>query len=136
MSDILKDELTNDPLGRGYSGMTDEEAADDLNTIYATDPRTRSRVSMSATEVLNAVDPSEYNALISADKDRLWQLLGIGDLNPFGVEATLMVNLFGAGSTTITTLKAARVESITRVQELPGVRAPVKVGHIMVARAT
>jgi hypothetical protein len=28
----LKDELTNDPLGRGYSGMSDEAAADSLNT--------------------------------------------------------------------------------------------------------
>lgn len=31
---VLKDELTADPLGRGYSGMTDAEAADDLNTAY------------------------------------------------------------------------------------------------------
>lgn len=28
---ILSDELTNDPLGRGYSGMTDAEAAAALN---------------------------------------------------------------------------------------------------------
>lgn len=31
---VLKDELTADPLTRGYSGMTDAEAADDLNTAY------------------------------------------------------------------------------------------------------
>jgi len=32
--DALSQELTNDPLGRGYSGMTDQQAADDLNTAY------------------------------------------------------------------------------------------------------
>lgn len=28
---ILKDETTNDPLGRGYAGMSDQQVADDLN---------------------------------------------------------------------------------------------------------
>ena len=32
----LKAELDNDPLTRGYSGMTDEQAAIDLNTEYRT----------------------------------------------------------------------------------------------------
>ena len=32
----LADELTNDPLGRGYSGMSDEEAANDLMSEYRT----------------------------------------------------------------------------------------------------
>ena len=31
---ILSDELTNDPLARGYAGMTDVQATDDLNTEY------------------------------------------------------------------------------------------------------
>lgn len=30
----LKDEITNDPLGRGYGDMTDQDVADDLNTAY------------------------------------------------------------------------------------------------------
>jgi hypothetical protein len=32
----LREELTNDPLERGYSGMSDAEAAADLNTKYRT----------------------------------------------------------------------------------------------------
>lgn len=32
----LSDELTNDPLGRGYSGMSDLAASVDLNTEYRT----------------------------------------------------------------------------------------------------
>ena len=31
---VLSSELTNDPLGRGYSSMDDSAAADDLNTDY------------------------------------------------------------------------------------------------------
>ena len=31
---ILSDELVNDPLVRGYAGMTDVQATDDLNTEY------------------------------------------------------------------------------------------------------
>lgn len=127
VTDILKDELANDPLTRGYASMTDETAADDLNSVY----RSRDRTSMTASEVLNAVDNAEYTALANAAKDRLWQLLGIGDLNPFGVEATLMQSIFGAGAT-ITALAAARVESITRAQELG--LSPVKVGQVEEAR--
>ena len=37
---ILSDELTNDPLARGYGAMTDQEAADDLNTVYREAPDT------------------------------------------------------------------------------------------------
>ena len=113
MNVILNDELTNDPLGRGYDGMSNREAADDLNVVY----RTRNRASMSASEVLNAVDAAEYSALADLDKDRLWQLLAIGDLNPFGVEATLMQDIFGAG-TTITALASARVDAVSRGVEL------------------
>ena len=32
----LKDEITNDPLTRGYSGMSDQEVADSLNTVDRT----------------------------------------------------------------------------------------------------
>ena len=30
----LADELNNDPLGRGYAGMTDAQAAADINSVY------------------------------------------------------------------------------------------------------
>ena len=30
---IMGDELTNDPLGRGYAALNDTEASDDLNEI-------------------------------------------------------------------------------------------------------
>ena len=33
---ILADELNNDPLGRGYAGLTDAMAAADVNSVYRT----------------------------------------------------------------------------------------------------
>ena len=73
--DILRAELTDDPLGRGYSGMSDEEAAADLNTAY----RSRNLAALTASGVLNAVDVAEYNALDSGQQTLLWRLLGIGE---------------------------------------------------------
>ncbi len=122
----LRDELAADPLARGYSGMSDQAAADDLNTAY----RTRNRTSMTVSEVLNAVDSTEFGALSDANETKFWRLMAIGDLNPFGVEATLLTGMFGAGSATILALQAARLEPISRAQELG-----VRVGPGLVAEA-
>ena len=94
---VLKTELTDDPLTRGYSEMSDEEAAADLNTVY----RERNLTSMTGSAILNALVKSEYLALSDSQKDRVWQLLHLGDLNPFGVEADLLVEIFGGASATI-----------------------------------
>ena len=110
---VLNQELINDPLTRGYSGMSDQEAADDLNTVY----RNRNVASMSGSEVLQSVDDVEYAALSDVKKDALWGLLGIAILDPWGKEANIMQNIFGA-STTITNLQAARIETVSRGIEL------------------
>lgn len=127
---ILADELTGDPLERGYAAMSDAEAAADLNMKY----RTRNRGAMSASEVLNAVDQTEYAdpAFTAEKKAAFWGLLGIGELNPFGVEAQIMVQLFGGTSGTISALQQIRVESVTRGVELG--LGHVKVGHVQEVR--
>jgi len=82
---------------------------------------------MTASEVLNAVDIAEWNSLTDAQRQQIWDVLHIGGINPFGVEAIIFQNVFGT-STTITTLQAARVEQISRATELGlGI---VKVGHV------
>ena len=89
----LKQEIDNDPLGRGYAGMTDQQVAASLN---ASD-RNVNKSLMEATEVLNAVDVTEWGALLPTQQDLFLKLLAIGRLNPFGVEAPLVRNIFGAG---------------------------------------
>ena len=126
----LKTELTD----ARYDGMTDEEAADDLNT-----PRIeRNRTSMSRSEVMQAVAPAAYNALTGDDLVAFWGLLSVETLNPFGVEASVIIKLFGAGSATITALAAARVETISRAEELRDGSSvfpvPVRPRHVTAAR--
>ena len=140
MADELADELSVDPLGRGYSGMSDQAAADDLNSIYPSpDTRTRNRISMTGDEIAQAADPTEYNALAngsgnSTDDQGHWLVLCAREtIDPFATaNVQLVIAIFGAASATVTTLQALRVESITRAQEL-GLPV-VKVGHVTVAR--
>lgn len=139
MADVLKDELTSDPLGRGYAGMSDEEAAADLNISN----RPRGRTSMSGDEIFQATNPGEFVALSTgsgntADDQGHWlAFCGRAEIDPFATaNVQFVVAIFGSGSTTVASLNTLRVESITRAVELPGVIAPVKVGHVAVARGT
>ncbi len=112
----LKTELDNDLLLRGYNTlpMDDEAAAVDLNTVY----RTRNREILSGSKVLNAIDKTEFLALLAPDQQRVWDILHLGEINPFGVEATLFTDIFGGGSATITALAAVRKEAVSRGVEL------------------
>jgi hypothetical protein len=111
----LRHELDDDPLGRGYAGMTDKEAAEDLNITY----RTLNKDTMTGSEVLNAIVITEFNALSAEDQRTIWDVLHIsGDLNPFGLEATIFIAAFGGGSTTIANLASARVYYASRGEEL------------------
>jgi hypothetical protein len=107
-------EINSDPLGRGYSGMSNASIAGNLNT----ENRNLNKGTMSSTEVINAVKVSEFNALTSASQQRIWDTLHLGTLNPFGVEATIFVNVFGLSSSTIASLQSLRVETISRAQEI------------------
>ncbi len=137
MADVLKDELANDPLVRGYASMTDEEAAADLNTSY----RSRNRTSMTGDEIAQAADPAGFNALDDGSENNTpdtkghWlALCGRETINPFAnANVQLVIAIFGGGSTSVSNLNAARVESITRAVEL-GI-AFVKTGHVDVARS-
>ena len=87
---------------------------------------------MTASEVLNQVDTTEFNALTDAEENRLWGLLGMGTLDPWGVEADAIQKIFGP-STTVTNLSNARTESISRAVEL-GLGVAVTAGSVDTAR--
>ena len=124
--DALRDELINDR----YSTMSDEEAADDLNSL--TTGRTRNRTSMTSSEVFNAIVVSELIALTDGDRATVMAIMGFGSINPFGREADVFINIFGGGSDTITALAAARVVAISRADELS--LGKVKAGNVEEAR--
>jgi len=130
MADIvkLKTEIDTDPLARGYSGMSDAAVAVDINTVY----RTVNKDTMTGTEVLNAIVKSEFNALTAENKQLVWDLIHLGTLNPFGLEASLLTDAFGGGSSTITALAALRKTNVSRAEELG--LGHVYEGHVQEAR--
>lgn len=125
---ILKDEIVNDPLGRGYSTMTDQQIADSINGLT----RTRNRNAMTGSEIANQIVVSEFNGLSAAQEQLIWNILHLGELNPFGIETAMFVSVFGIGSATISNLQAARIEAISRADELGLGR--IKIGHVEEAR--
>ena len=125
----LKAELD---AGHPGTGAYDADAATAAAQINAVN-RTRNRTSMTGSEVINAVDATEWGALTDAQRQTVWDVVHLGDVNPFGIEATLITNVFGGGSATITALAASRKEDVSRAQEL-GLRV-IFAAHVAQARA-
>lgn len=128
---ILADEISADPLVRGYSGMTDQQVTDDINTAYRTRP-----VGLVATEdIYEAIVPAEYALISASDKEDLAQLYRAHSSSgvPLGGTAqNVLVGIFGAGSTSRDQLIALATEPITRGVEI-NAGAPHK-GDIRFAR--
>lgn len=121
MSDIdaLQTELTTDPLGRGYAGMTDEQAAADLNTVYRDNPNPPDVVSSAA--IWNALDGTEYDALSAGDKALVDFIGGLGGDIPIGsgLIKTKLFAVFAGGTTSRNNLIAlASGGQVSRGQEL------------------
>ena len=143
----LKTEIDTDPLGRGYEEagaanpgpdpMTDLAAADDMNTAY----RTRNRTSMTGDEVFQSIDSrADWDALTADDRLLFTAFCGRDSIDPFAsANVELVKSVFGNASATVTNLSAARVEPISRAQELrdanPRFPVPVQVGEVATARA-
>ena len=128
---ILANEITTDPLGRAYAGMSNTEVVTDMKIKYRTMPRT----SVSDQEILNATDVAEL-AAISADGKMLYGwILGLGsvDLSMTNIKAMLGL-LFPAGSDTRTAFMGLvnSTIAITRPEEL-GI-PDVTEGDVIIAR--
>lgn len=127
-------ELTNDPLTRGYAGMTDQQAADDLNTLY----RYAYVDTVSGWEIFNATDDTEYAALTIDQKaswDRLCAIDQIDVSN--GVAKAKEAELFGPGTVTRTNLLNLKRTPISRAQELDILEyaSQITAEHVNQARA-
>ena len=115
----LKNELTNDPLVRGYSGMTDAQAAASLLTKN----RPFNKLSLNASEIFEAIDLAEYSALSAAEKGRVDVVLGLGDqvfIGPTSKARAFLAGAFGANTATRTALLASAAGTISRSQEIFG----------------
>lgn len=118
----LNGEIVNDPLGRGYSGLSNLEIANSLNTKN----RNINKTSITGDEIFAATDATEFNSLPdgstnnSADKKTMWiAFCSRQNLNPFGSANVAFVQyIFGSGSTTISNLQTLRTETVSRAEEL------------------
>lgn len=126
----LREEIIGDPEGIGYAAMSDTEATVSLN-----DPvRPRNRTSMTGREVRAAVDNAEYDGLSDAKKSQFLSLVGSDDLDPFGLPANVIKDIFGIASATVPALATARIELVSRAVEI-GIRSPVRISHVIAARS-
>lgn len=135
----LKTELETDPLGLGYSTPVDpqdpaaaEADAALLNSLAT--GRTRNRTNMTGREFKNEWDTTEFSALTDPQKDLLYSMAARDDLDPFGIDAQVVQDIFPPGGATITALAAARVETISRAVELLG--TSVHAGNVQTARGS
>lgn len=127
---ILKTEIDTDPLTRGYAGMSDQQVADSLNTANRDN-----WVSLSASQIFEAIDRSEFTALSAGDQGRIDRILGLGSgiqTAPGSQARDEMIAVFGGGSTTISNLLAVANPMQTRGQEL-GIGI-IRVGQVTEAR--
>ena len=103
--------------GHPVTGAYDADAATAAGQLNALNID-QNRSSMTGSEILNNVDATEWGALTADEQQTVWDIVHLGTVNPFGVEATLMTNVFGGGSNTITALAAARKTQISRAAAL------------------
>lgn len=127
--DILVPEVRDDPLGRGYAGMTNAEVA----ARGAVVDRTRPRTSVTGDETFGCTVAAEFAAMTDA-KRQLWLAFCARDvINPNSAANGEFVKwLFGVSSETLAALVAVKSEPVSRWDEL-GLSA-VGSGHIDSAR--
>ena len=146
----LSDELANDPLVRGYAGMTDVQATDDLNTEYrdVNYPILLDAVNYAIRENGRWTDFSERAELQTvvgtydnqSMKEFMDMFSGFTSLPEVDMQAAYMDGLIDAmvaegsmGGAVATALKAFGVRTVSRAVELElGV---LRVGDIEYARS-
>ena len=128
---VLWEEISTDPLTRGYATMADAEVAADMNLLY----RAMVRDTLSSADVYEQIDVAEFQGKTDAQKVYVRDLLGLGDniqVGPDSKARTVLIAVFGGASVTISALAAILQVSISRATELGlGI---VKPGHVQVAR--
>jgi len=130
-SQALWNEISADPLARGYATMTDVEVAIDMNTVY----RTRTRSTLSSAEIYERINVAEFQSKTDAAKVYVRDILGLGQdvqVGPDSKARAVLLAVFGAQSATIQALAAALLVPISRAEELG--LGTVKPGHVQDAR--
>lgn len=117
--ELLRSELLTDPIGLGYAGTTDQQAADLLNSL--TTGRTRARTAVPVAEIFNAIDNGAWPAT-GTMQDKLAAVLGMqvidaSNANTRGILGSIFPNS-GATANTNQRLQALSTRTVSRAEEL------------------
>jgi len=124
----LRSELSDDPLTKGYSGMSDQEAADDINDVN----RTVDRETVTSCQMQSEVVGTEHTALTQAKRDVWISIL----CDSVSIDNTNIRNqikeIWGVGTATRSNLAALQTKTVSRATEL-GI-GKVKIGDVQQGR--
>lgn len=126
---LLRAEITGDPLAIGYSGMNDAEVVTSINAPAHEENKT----SLTNSEMLAAIVPSALVGLTGDKATRVWGVLGMATIDPFGPAEDIFKDAFDNNSPTIVALAALRKRNVSRANVL-GYPGKVKIGHVEQAR--
>ena len=110
----LKAELTDDPLGRGYSGMSESEAAASLNAVN----RNVNVEAVTGQEIFEATVPADYDALPAKDKPLYAIIVGLGTILVNGTNTKARLVAMFAGTPTLSALAVLQKHLVSRAAEL------------------
>lgn len=110
----LKAELQNDPLARGYSGMSDEAAANSFRTA----DRTPNREMLDGGMIVASLVQAEYVALTANQKDYLRIVCSASSMPVTATLKTELGSIFPANSATRANLLALLKRPGNRAEEL------------------
>lgn len=114
--EIVRAELDADPLGRGYSSMSDSQVNEDLNTEYRD-----VWILLTASAVLEAITASGWFGLDASGREDVDSVLSMGteiDLSPGANARALLETAFAGNAVTRAALVAAAKRTISRAAEL------------------
>jgi hypothetical protein len=145
--DALAAELTSDPLDWNYSMGTDQQVADLLNARtqvdhdalgFGTTARSVVRGNLTGSAIFNAIVPSEFTALTADQQRFVRDVFSLGDavdVGPGTNARTVLLDAFGAGTTTRDNLIEAVTVYLSRAVELSLLGRSPSIGPAHVAQA-
>lgn len=130
---VLRSEVQDDPLGRGYSNMTDAEVASSLNT----EDRTVQDYTFTTAQLVETIDPSELKGASSTVRELIKIVAGSDgtvDLSSGTNVRALIEDVFGSNSTTVGNIDGEAEETVSRATEI-GIAEEVKPYHVAKVRS-
>jgi len=126
----LKEEVTIDPILRGYVPMTNQQVLDSLTLVV---DRNDNASLLTGDQMFTATNATDWNGLTDA-KRQMWVSFTRSDIDPFAAANVAFVKwIFGTTAPTVTNLAALRTKKITRAVELN--LGDLKLTHIANVRA-